>query len=96
MTDKLNNLIETDSPEEGGYYRAGLHSLWDIGLTPGELYMIHPVSELGFSSSDLRALDTSEFKPFCIHKDNGDPVFMSTIAIQLSKHAKLYKNPASA
>lgn len=44
MTDKLNNLIETDSPEEGGYYRAGFHSLWDIGLTPGELYIIHPIS----------------------------------------------------
>lgn len=81
MSDLLNNLIETEVPEVGGYYRAGNDDTWDEGLTEGKLYLIESV-------------ETEE--DFYVADDDGDSAWVSTDGITYySNGGKLYANPAN-
>lgn len=82
MSDLLNNLIETDIPEVGGYYRAGSDSVWDCGLTAGRLYIIE-------------AVETEE--DFYVTNDSGEhATWIAMDCVIVSEYGgKLYANPAN-
>lgn len=90
MTDKLNNLVETDKVELGGYYKAGDNPTWDMGLTKGQLYLI---TEIIVENIDFRVTGDDGIV-------SGIWIAMDCIAAASERypeltHGKLYRNPAN-